>query len=94
MLPGRHTITIEWPQGTGQYRDEAGNAQSYGIAKYRFDRLCHPSRCVPGCVEAKRDEAERAREALQRQGRWPPRAGGGPSAQYILGRDLYGPEYY
>ncbi|GAB1315338.1 hypothetical protein MFIFM68171_05548 [Madurella fahalii] len=90
---GRHTITIEWPQGTGRYRDDSGSNQGYGIAKYRFDRLCNPNKCVPNCVEAKRDEAERARQTLRQQGRWPPH--GGPSAQYILGEDIwaYGPHY-
>ncbi|KAH8663355.1 hypothetical protein BGZ61DRAFT_562607 [Ilyonectria robusta] len=43
---GRHKITIEWPQGTGKYKTNAGGAWWYGIAKYRFDRLCDSSQCT------------------------------------------------
>ncbi|KAM4064431.1 hypothetical protein HRG_006242 [Hirsutella rhossiliensis] len=43
---GRHKITIEWPQGTGMYTRNNGARWLYGIAKYRFDRLCDPTKCT------------------------------------------------
>lgn len=42
---GKHSITIEWPVGTGKYKNEAGGNWWYGIARYRLDRLCDASRC-------------------------------------------------
>ena len=61
---GKHTITIEWPQGTGKYKAENGGNWGYGIARYRFDRLCDPDNCLPACAEKKQKEAEEARAKL------------------------------
>ncbi|KAK4450467.1 hypothetical protein QBC34DRAFT_349222 [Podospora aff. communis PSN243] len=61
---GKHTITVEWPKGTGKYKTEAGGNWWYGIARYRFDKLCDPDNCLPSCVKTKRTEAEEARAKL------------------------------
>jgi len=58
---GEHTITIEWPQGTGKYKSEGGGAWGYGVGQYRFDRLCDPQHCLSACAERKQREAEEAR---------------------------------
>ncbi|KAL2148657.1 hypothetical protein VTH82DRAFT_2211 [Thermothelomyces myriococcoides] len=61
---GKHTITIEWPQGTGKYKNEAGSPWWYGIAKYRFDKPCDPNKCLPTCAVQKQKAAEEARRRL------------------------------
>lgn len=36
---GQRVISIEWPKGTGNYK------QNTGVAKFRFDRLCDADNC-------------------------------------------------
>ncbi|KAK4235965.1 hypothetical protein C8A03DRAFT_36151 [Achaetomium macrosporum] len=76
---GRHTITIEWPKGTGKYLTNEGWQWGYGIAHYRFDKLCDPDKCVPDCAKAKNEEAEKARQKLKEAGKWPPKGAGQPA---------------
>ncbi|VBB80501.1 Putative protein of unknown function [Podospora comata] len=72
LIPkGQHTLTIEWPQGTGKYQNDGGGNWWYGIARYRFDKLCDPSRCLPDCAVEKEKEAQQLRLQLQREGKWP-----------------------
>ncbi|KAK4187739.1 hypothetical protein QBC35DRAFT_384308 [Podospora australis] len=86
---GKHTIQIEWPQGTGKYKNEGGGNWWYGIAKYRFDKLCDPNQCLPECVEEQNAKAEEKRKKLREEGKWPPaiqrQQGGGDGSQKPMG---------
>ncbi|KAK0744539.1 hypothetical protein B0T21DRAFT_344728 [Apiosordaria backusii] len=60
------------PKGTGKYKNEGGGNWWYGIARYRFDKLCDPTKCLPDCAEEEKKEAQEVRLKLEKEGKSPP----------------------